>query len=68
LLRFSLLIKAKQYFNDGNYKDAFGTAGKSIRLFLSHHAGIKKEVSNEELVRLLQHNYPVDEIRVLKNS
>jgi hypothetical protein len=59
-----LLNAAKQYFNDGNYKEAFATAGKSIRLFLSHHAGIKKEVSNEELVRLLQHdNYPVDEIR-----
>jgi hypothetical protein len=31
----------------GNYKEAFGTAGKYIRLFLSHDAGIKKEVNNE---------------------
>ena len=56
--------EAIQYYDKGNYKEAFGTAGKSIRLFLRHDAGIKGETTSEELIRLIQNNnYPIDNIK-----
>ncbi len=60
-----LISQAQQYYDKGEYKEAFGTAGKAIRLFLSHDAGLKREITSEELIRLLQkHNYyPIDDIR-----
>ena len=59
-----LIDEAIQYHNKGHYKEAFGTAGKSIRLFLSHDVGIKREITSEELIRLIQkNNYPIDDIR-----
>jgi hypothetical protein len=59
-----LLDKAIKYYDKGDYKEAFGTAGKSIRLFLRHKSGIKGEITNEELIRLIQnHNYPLNDIK-----
>ena len=59
-----LIDGAIQYHNKGEDKEAFGTAGKSIRLFLSYDAGLKREVTSEELIRLIQkNNYPLDDIR-----
>ena len=59
-----LIDEAIQYHDKGHYKEAFGTAGKSIRMFLSHDAGIKREITSEELIRLIQkNNYPIDDIR-----
>jgi hypothetical protein len=59
-----LMDKAIQYRDKRHYKEAFGTAGKSIRLFLSYDAGIKREITSEELIRLIQkNNYPIDDIR-----
>ncbi len=59
-----LMDKAIQYHDEGYYKEAFGNAGKSVRLFLSHDAGIKREITSEELIRLIQkYNYPIDDIR-----
>jgi hypothetical protein len=55
---------ALKYYDEGDYKEAFALAGKSIRLFLRHEAGIKGEISNEELIRLMpNNNYPVDDIK-----
>ena len=59
-----LIDEAIQYHDKGHYKEAFGTAGKSIRLFLSHDAGIKREITSEELIRLIpKDNYPINDIR-----
>src|SRR5438093_629809 len=59
-----LIDEAIKYHDKGQYKEAFGTAGKSIRLFLSHNSGIKREITSEELIRLIQkNNYPIDDIR-----
>ena len=59
-----LMDEAIKDHDKGYYKEAFGTAGKSIRLFLSHDAGIKREITNEELIRLLpKNNYPINDIR-----
>ena len=59
-----LMDKAIQYYAKGDYKEAFGTAGKSIRLFLGHELGIKREMTSEELLRLLEKsNYWLDDIR-----
>ena len=59
-----LIDEAIQYHNKGHYKEAFGTAGKSIRLFLSHDVGIKREITSEELIRLIpKDNYPINDIR-----
>ncbi len=59
-----LISQAQQYHDKGEYKEAFGTAGKAIRLFLSYDAGLKREITSEELIRLIQkHNYPMDAIR-----
>jgi hypothetical protein len=58
-----LISQAQQYRDKGEYKEAFGTAGKAIRLFLSYDAGLKREITSEELIRLIQkHNYPIDAI------
>src|SRR5574339_944385 len=59
-----LISQAQQYHDKGEYKEAFGTAGKAIRLFLSYDAGLKREITSQELIRLIQkHNYPIDTIR-----
>ncbi len=59
-----LIDQAQQYYDEGKYKDAFGTAGKAIRLFLRYDSGIKRETTSEELLRLIQkNNYPIDDIR-----
>ncbi|MGB7674914.1 MAG: hypothetical protein WBL54_00150 [Nitrososphaeraceae archaeon] len=59
-----LIDEAIQYHDKGHYKEAFGTAGKSIRLFLSHDTGIKREITSEELIRLIpKDNYPINDIR-----
>ena len=59
-----LISQAQQYHDKGEYKEAFGTAGKAIRLFLSYDAGLKREITSEELIRLIQkNNYPIDAIR-----
>jgi len=59
-----LISQAQQYHDKGEYKEAFGIAGKAIRLFLSYDAGLKREITSEELIRLIQkHNYPKDAIR-----
>jgi len=59
-----LISQAQQYYDKGEYKEAFGTAGKAIKLFLSYDADLKREITSEELIRLIRkHNYPIDDIR-----
>ena len=59
-----LISQAQQYYDKGEYKEAFGTAGKAIKLFLSYDADFKREITSEELIRLIRkHNYPISDIR-----
>ena len=60
-----LISRAQQHHEKGEYKEAFGTAGKAIRLFLSYDTGLQREVTSEELIRLIQknNNYPINDIR-----
>ena len=60
-----LISRAQQHHEKGEYKEAFGTAGKAIRLFLSYDAGLQREVTSEELLRLIpkNNNYPIKDNR-----
>jgi hypothetical protein len=60
-----LITEAIEHHDRGQYKEAFEIAGKSLRIFLNGDAGIKKEITNQELVQLIQNNnkYPLDDIR-----
>ena len=59
-----LISQAQQYYDKGEYKEAFGTAGKAIKLFLSYDADLKREITSEELIRLIRkHNYPIADIK-----
>ena len=63
-----LMQQAQQYYDNGENKKAFGNAGKAIRLFLGNKIGIKEEITNEELIKILvKHqrntNYPIDSIK-----
>jgi len=52
-----LLREAKEDYSNKRFKDAYGKAGQSIRLFLSYHHGLKKEMTNDELIRFLKQNH-----------
>ncbi|MGC9309134.1 MAG: hypothetical protein ACP5D2_00370 [Candidatus Nanoarchaeia archaeon] len=49
-----LLNKAKDLFNKKKYKDAYEKAGQALRLYLSYKYGLKKEVTNDEIIRHLK--------------
>jgi HEPN domain-containing protein len=49
-----LLNEAKHDFENNLYKDAYGKVGQSLRLFLSYHHGLKKELTNSEMIRYLK--------------
>jgi len=68
-----LMNEAIEHQHKGQYKEVFEIAGKSLRIFLNGDAGIKKEITNQELVQLIQTNYsnkyPLENIRdCLKTS
>jgi hypothetical protein len=48
-----LLEKAKEFFEDNQYKDAYGTAAQALRLFLSYQHGVKREITNEEILEII---------------
>lgn len=59
-----LLEKSKTDFQNKLFKDAYGKLGQAIRLFLSHKLGLRKEITNEELMKYLNGTqYPVSEIQ-----
>lgn len=51
-----LLEKAKKAFEEGREKEAYALAGQTIRFYESHKMGISKEVTNEELLKLLENS------------
>jgi len=49
-----LLKKAKDLFEKEKYKDAYEKAGQALRLYLSYKYGLKREVTNDEIIRYLK--------------
>ena len=59
-----LLSQAEKYYEQRRYKKAYGKAGQSLRLFLSYEHGLKKEITNDDILRFLSDKqYPYDEIK-----
>ena len=58
-----IMQDAVAHHNKRQCKEAFETAGKSLRFFLSADAGINRETTYQELIQLLQKNkYPLEDI------
>jgi hypothetical protein len=49
-----LLEKSKKLFEQKQYKDAYEKSSQAIRLFLSHTNDLKKETTNDELIKHLK--------------
>jgi len=49
-----LLDESKRLFEQKKYKDAYGTAGQALRLFLSYENQLNKEVTNDEIINFLR--------------
>jgi hypothetical protein len=59
-----LLKEAEKLFTKRKYKDAYGKAGQALRLYLSYQNGIKKEMTNDEVIKhLKQKNKSFKEIK-----
>ena len=60
-----LLQEGKENFKRQEFKDAYGKVGQAIRLFLSYKLNLKKEITNEDLLRFLKNtDYPVKDIAI----
>lgn len=51
-----LLEKSKKQFASKEYKDAYGTAGQALRLFLSYENKLNKEITNDEIIDYLRNH------------
>ena len=51
-----LLEKSKKLFTQKQYKDAYGTAGQALRLFLSYEKKLNKEITNDEIINYLRNH------------
>lgn len=51
-----LLKKAEEQFENGKQKDAYGTAGQALRIYLSYEHGLKREITNDEIITYLRKN------------
>ena len=49
-----LLEKSKKLFAQKKFKDAYGLAAQALRLFLSFENGLKKEITNDEIIDFLR--------------
>ena len=49
-----LLEKSKKQFASKEYKDAYGTAGQALRLFLSYENKLNKEITNDEIIDFIK--------------
>ena len=59
-----LLRKAKKLFDEGKYKDSYGTAGQALRLFLSYKNKLNKEITNDEIIEYLRkHKKPYEKAK-----
>lgn len=45
-----LLEESKKLFNKKEYKDAYGTAGQALRLYLAYENNLNKEITNDEII------------------
>lgn len=50
----ALLEKSKKLFKESKYKDAYSLSSQAIRLYLSHHHSLKKEITNDEIIKYLK--------------
>ncbi len=50
-----ILAQSKRLFSEGKEKDAYGKAAEAIRFYYSYKLGIKKEITNAELISYLKH-------------
>lgn len=51
-----LLEESKKLFGQKQYKDAYGTAGQALRLFLSYENKLNKEITNDEIINYLRYH------------
>lgn len=59
-----LLLEAEDLYKQKLYKDAYGKAGQALRLYLSYEHGLKRELTNDEVVRFLKtKQHPYSEIK-----
>jgi len=59
-----LLNEARELFLKKKYKDAYGKAGQALRLYLSYENGLKKELTNDDVIKYLkQKNKSFKEIK-----
>lgn len=49
-----LLNQAKKLFGEQRFKDAYEKAGQSLRIYLSYKNGLKKETTNDEIIRYMK--------------
>lgn len=49
-----LVEKAISLYEEKQFKEAYGTAAQALRLYLSYKYGLKKEVTNSELINYLK--------------
>ena len=49
-----LVERAISLYEEKQFKDAYGTAAQALRLYLSCKYGLKKEVTNSELINYLK--------------
>lgn len=49
-----LVEKAVSFYEEKQFKDAYGTAAQALRLYLSYKYDLKKEVTNSELINYLK--------------
>jgi len=59
-----LLLEAEKLYKQGLYKDAYGRAGQALRLYLSYQHGLRRELTNDEVVRFLKtKHHPYSKIK-----
>jgi hypothetical protein len=59
-----LIKEAEKLFAKKDYKEAYGTAARALRLFFCYKKDIKKETTNEEIIYHLRKNN--EEIKIIK--
>ena len=49
-----MLKEAEEFFTGGREKDAYERVSQAIRFYFSHHLGLKREITNTELLNYLK--------------
>ncbi|RMF54435.1 hypothetical protein D6745_05255 [Candidatus Woesearchaeota archaeon] len=59
-----MLEEAKKLFEKKQYKDAYGRAAQALRLYLSYENGLKKELTNDDMISYLKkHNKSYKDVK-----